>query len=264
MTDMEIFQRRDVALPIVLAAADTALRFFRDIDSLKIEQKGFQDLVSDADRGVEQDIRNALQEALPQDGIIGEEHGIKESQSGYTWVIDPIDGTANFVRGTPGWCVVLACVKDDQTVLGIIKDPVADETWIAVRGSGVTLNERAIRVSTSSGLDNGSTGVGISHRVPMELTLKALGAIVADGGIFYRNASGALMLAYVASGRLIGYCETHMNSWDCIAGLLMIEEAGGQVEAFDMSTMLAEGNRVIAACPGVYDQLYGHCVSAYS
>ena len=211
--------------------------------------------MSNADRGVESDIRAALSEAFPDDGIIGEEHGVKGSKSGFTWVIDPIDGTANFVRGTPGWCVVLACVHDDRTEIGVIRDAVADETFVAVRGDGVTLNGKSLKVSSSRSLSDGSMGVGYSNRVPSQLTVNSLVELINAGGVFYRNASGALMLAYVAAGRLIGYCEPHMNAWDCIAGLLMIEQAGGQVQSFDMSVMLERGERVVASCPGVYTQL---------
>ena len=251
----DLHERRQQALNIVESAASTALDFFRNIDGLSIEQKGFQDLVSNADKGVETQIRDALAEAFPADGIIGEEHGRKTSASGYTWVIDPIDGTANFVRGTPGWCVVLACVKDDVTVLGIIRDAVADETFVAELGMGATLNGKRLTVSASKSLSDGSTAIGFSHRVPRQWTINALTEIINCGGVFYRNASGALGLAYVAAGRLVGYCEPHMNAWDCLAGMLLVTEAGGQVQPVAMQAMLDDGERVIAACPGVYQDL---------
>jgi len=258
----DLSSRREAGLKIVTAASITAKRYFRDIDKLVIEAKGKQDLVSDADKGVETQIRDALSEAFPDDGIIGEEHGRKESASGYTWVIDPIDGTASFVVGLPGWCVVLACVYENQVVLSIIIDPIADETYIAVKGQGATLNNRPLSVSQSQRIDEGSIAVGYSVRNPEQPTLDVLAHIVNAGGIYFRCGSGALMLCYVAAGRLIGYCEQHMNPWDCIAAMHIIEEAGGIVEPYDMKTMLSSGGRVLTACPGIYPQLLQLCDDA--
>ncbi len=258
----ELVNRRDKGLEIVQAASITAKRYFSDIDKLVIEAKGKQDLVSDADKGVETQIRDALNEAFPGDGIVGEEHGRKESSSGYTWVIDPIDGTSSFVVGMPGWCVVLACVFDDSTVLSIIIDPIADETYLAVKGQGATLNNRPLTVSKAQRLDEGATAVGYSVRIPTQPTLDVLAHVIHQGGIYFRCGSGALMLCYVAAGRVLGYCEQHMNAWDCIAAMHIIEEAGGVVEAYDMETMLSSGGRVIAACPGVYPQLQQVCDEA--
>ncbi len=258
----ELISRRDKGLEIVQAASQRAKQYFADIDKLVIEAKGKQDLVSDADKGVETQIRDALDGAFPGDGIIGEEHGRKESSSGYTWVIDPIDGTSSFVAGMPGWCVVLACVYENKVVLSIIIDPIANETYLAVKGQGATLNSRPLSVSASQRLDEGSVAVGYSARITVQPTLDVLTSIMNAGGIYYRCGSGALMLCYVAAGRLLGYCEQHMNAWDCIAALHLIEEAGGAVEPYDMSAMLTSGGRVLTGCPGVYPQLLEICDQA--
>lgn len=262
--DNELRIRHDTGLNIVQDASVTALNYFRDIDKLVIEKKGKQDLVSDADRGVELQIKAALQEAFPNDGIIGEEHGRIESESGYTWVIDPIDGTSSFVAGMPGWCVVLACVKGNETVLGLIIDPIAEESYIGIKGGGAMLNGRVIAVSSSQGFSEGSTAVGYSSRTSTESTLQVIKNIIEADGIYFRCGSGALMLCYVSAGRLIGYCEPHMYAWDCIAALLIIQEAGGEVDPYNMPTMLDEGGSVIAACPGVYQQLLKICKTAYA
>jgi len=258
----ELQTRRDSGLSIVQAAAATALNYFNEIDKLVIEQKGKQDFVSDADKSVEDQIRQALAVHFPDDGIIGEEHGRVESSSGYTWVIDPIDGTSSFIGGMPGWCVVLACVLDNAVVISIIIDPKSDETFIAVKGHGATLNGGKLSVSPATTLSDGSTAVGYSPRTDSTITLSLLDKLMQADGIFYRNGSGALMLCYVAAGRLIGYCETHMYAWDCIAALLLIEEAGGVVDEFDMQTMLTSGGRVLTACPGVYPELAKLCSEA--
>lgn len=255
----DLVARRDQGVDIVQAAAMTAKRYFRDISKLVIESKGKQDLVSDADKGVETQIREALSAAFPEDGILGEEHGRKASSSGYTWVIDPIDGTSSFVVGMPGWCVVLACVYEDSVVISIIIDPIADETYIAVKGQGAKLNGRTLSVSTAQRIDEGATAVGYSVRIPSQPTLDVLAHIVRAGGIYFRCGSGALMLCYVASGRVLGFCEQHMNAWDCVAAMRIIEEAGGVVEPYAMNTMLASGGRVIAGCPGVYAELLQVC-----
>ncbi|MFT5894030.1 MAG: myo-inositol-1(or 4)-monophosphatase, partial [bacterium] len=121
----ELQARHDAAQSIVATAAEHALELFREGDLLDIEVKGLQDWVSNADKSVEDLIRAALGELFPNDGIIGEEHANKQGSSAFTWVIDPIDGTTNFVNSTPGWCVVLACVEDDQTVIAAICDPIS-------------------------------------------------------------------------------------------------------------------------------------------
>lgn len=247
--------RLDFARNLAEAAGAKAMDYFRDLGSLSIEKKGHQDMVSDADRGVEQFIRRKIAEHFADDGILGEEFGGEAGSSGFTWVIDPIDGTGNFVSGIPAWTIVIACAEEGRTVAGVIHDPNVDETFSAARGGGAFLNGRPMHIATGVTLNDGSVGTGFSNRVPGEQITRFVTALVANGGVFYRNASGAAMLAYVAAGRLIGYYEPHMNAWDCIAGLLMIEEAGGRVLQFDGKTMLAEGGEVLAASPDVFGDL---------
>lgn len=262
---MDPFENRLAnAIEMTSNAAQSALKLFHDRDNLNIEQKGLQDWVSNADKSVEDQLRSALQLAFPDDAIVGEEHGSVHGASGFTWVIDPIDGTTNFVNGTPGWCVVLACVYDNQSVCSVIVDPVANETFTAIRGGGATVNGRVMRSSLATELNQGTLGVGHSARVPPSQTLEMLRLLMSREGLFRRGGSGALDLAYVAAGRLVGFVEVHMNAWDCLAALLMIEEAGGNVEPFDMPTMLAQGGRVVTACPGVYDEVLAMTHKAFS
>lgn len=236
-------------------AGALALDYFRKLDTLTITQKGHQDLVSEADRNVETLIRAELAKAYPDDGILGEEHGMEEGASGYTWVTDPIDGTANFVTGIPQWCVIIACIYQGQTILGVIFDPVAGEMFTAAAGYGAHLNGKPIRISSSDSLSNGSVGVGFNGRTAVTDAVNAVGALVSKGGVFFRNASGGLMLAYTAAGRLIGYIESHMNAWDCLAGLLIIREAGGDVMHQDVNHALYHGARIVVGAPGVYADL---------
>lgn len=256
--------RTEQGTKIAKRAASLAMEYYRNPSRLQTRNKGLQDQVSDGDVAVEKFIRSELTKAFPEDGLIGEEDDVLvPSTSGYTWVIDPIDGTSNFVRGAPSWCVVLCLVDTTQSLIGVIHDPIAEESYVAVRGQGCTLNDLPVQTSTSMSLADGSIGVGMSNRVPVGQIVRTVEKIADADGLFYRSGSGALNLAYVSNGRLSGYCEPHMNAWDCLAGMLMIEEAGGQVEAFDMPAMLKDGGRVIAACPGVYDQLHAICDECY-
>jgi len=255
MTNDALAARLDFACDLAEAAGAKAMDYFRDLGSLSIEKKGHQDMVSDADREVEQFIRREIAEHFANDGVLGEEFGRDAGSSEFTWVIDPIDGTGNFVNGIPAWTVVIACAEEGRTVVGVIHDPNVGETFSAARGSRAFLNGRPMHVATGVTLNEGSVGTGFSNRVPGEEITRFITALVATGGVFYRNASGAAMLAYVAAGRLVGYYEPHMNAWDCIAGLLMIEEAGGHILPFDGKTMLAEGGKVLAASPDVFDHI---------
>ena len=247
--------RLDTALRIASEAGELALRHFRALEQLSIESKGHQDLVSNADREVELFVRAELAREFPDDGIIGEEHAPTAGTSGHVWVIDPIDGTANFVRGIPAWCVVIASTRHGVTELGVIHEPSTGETFSASRGGGAHLNGRPIFVSKATSLAEGSVGTGSSNRRPLQHVVELISLLSAEGGVFFRNASGALMLAYVAAGRLLGYCEEHMNAWDCLAGLLMIEEAGGRVAPTDPQRVLSDGALIIAGGAAIYPKL---------
>ena len=253
--DNALSTRLDAAKRICREAGDAALTYFQQLDTLTIEHKGHQDLVSEADRNVELIIRDRLSAAFAEDAIVGEEHDTVVGTSGYTWVIDPIDGTSNFLAGIPAWVVVLACVHEAQTVIGVIYDPVHDELYWATRGEGAFRDGRALAVSQSPGLGLGSVGIGFSTRVRALNVCDVIAELLEQGGMFYRNASGALSLAYVADGRLLGFIEEHMNAWDCLAGQLLVSEAGGQIEDQDADAMIQHGGRVVAGCPSVFDAI---------
>tara|TARA_B110000091_G_C13799587_1_gene469533 strand:+ start:422 stop:1219 length:798 start_codon:yes stop_codon:yes gene_type:complete len=263
MTDLEIQTRLDFAKKLTKKAGEKAIVYFETIGELIVKQKGAQDLVSNADLEVEVFIRERIAESYPDDGIVGEEHANVEGNSGYTWVIDPIDGTANFLTAIPSWCVVLACVHNDQTKLGVVYEPSHNEMFWGAMGTGAFLNGKPMKVSTSTSLDVGSTGIGMNGRTATKLTVSYIEKLVERGGIFYRNASGALMLSYVAAGRLIGYAEPHMNAWDCLAAQLLIAEAGGCIENQSANDMLISGGRVVASGPGVFEEMVKIANEAY-
>ncbi|WP_245462960.1 inositol monophosphatase family protein [Mesorhizobium sp. M7D.F.Ca.US.005.01.1.1] len=255
--------RMQFAVDLARRAGELGLKYFRDLENLTIESKGHQDLVSDGDREVELFIRAAIAADYPQDGIVGEEHASVAGQTGYVWVIDPIDGTANFVRGIPAWCVVIACTRDGEAVAGVIHEPSTGETFHGRLGGGAFVNGRPIRTSAATSIEEGSVGTGFSNRADTENIAVLIRALLAEGGVFFRNASGALMLAYVAAGRLLGYVEEHMNAWDCLAGMLLVEEAGGTVVKPDPKTVLQKGTLVITGGKGVFPKLQELCSEAF-
>jgi myo-inositol-1(or 4)-monophosphatase len=261
MTDLDA--RYAAARQIASTAGALALDYFRKWDQLTIDVKGHQDFVSEADKNVELSVRAALARAFPADGIVGEEGAPTPGSSGYTWVIDPIDGTTNFINGIPQWCVILACVHQGQTVIGVVHDPVHDELHHARRGGGAFLNDTPIRCTSKTSLREGSLGVGFSGRTRAG-GIKALVTLATDAGtVFWRNGSGGLSLAYVATGRILGYVEEHMNAWDFLAGHLIVAEAGGRVEAVNADDAIAVGGRVVVAGAGVFDAVQALATAAY-
>lgn len=252
MTD-PIAVRAEFASALARRAGQRALDFFRNRASLEIETKnGELDLVSIADRAVEEMIRAEIADTFPDDAILGEEGGATAGASGLTWVIDPIDGTVPFLMGLPHWCVVLAVTEGDQTHLGITDVPVTGEHFTARAGQGARLDGVPLTLDPSKRIQQGLVAVGASERcdpVPMAGILRRL---MEGGGMYYRNGSGANMLACVAAGRLAGYVEPSMNPWDSLAGLLMIREAGGVTHPYPADARLG---LTMGAAPGVWDDL---------
>lgn len=256
--------RLNFAIALCREAGHLALDYFAKRSRIVVDKKGAQDWVSEADRSVEHFIRQRIFETWPQDGIFGEEHGAAQGTSGFDWVIDPIDGTTNFVNGIPAWTIVLAGVWQGRTHVGVIYEPNVDEMYEGARGQGARLNGEAMHVASGVSLDSGTVSVGYSNRVEARNVIPVISALVERGAMYHRNASGALSIAYVAAGRLLGYVEEHMNAWDCLAGQLLVEEAGGVVEEQSAEEMIRVGGRVIAATPDVFDELKRIAESAWS
>ncbi|WP_022703652.1 inositol monophosphatase family protein [Pseudorhodobacter ferrugineus] len=261
---IEITKRYTAAQSIARDAGALALKYFNSFDTLTIESKSHQDFVSEADKNVETLVRAAIAQAFPDDAIVGEEDAPTTGTSGFTWVIDPVDGTTNFIHGIPQWCVAIAIVQNAQTVAGVIHDPVHGECNHAMQGGGAFTNDKPIRVLAGRPLTNGSLGVGFSGRTRASgNVITLIDDLTKAGGVFWRNGSGALSLAYVAQGKLLGYVEEHMNAWDCLAGQLMIAEAGGKIETQNADDMIANGGRVLVATAEVFDQVQALADAAY-
>ncbi|WP_295811809.1 inositol monophosphatase family protein [uncultured Nitratireductor sp.] len=255
LSDTDLAARLAFAETMAKAAGATALDYFRRRDELVIETKrNPQDLVSEADKKVEESIRERIAASFADDGVLGEEYGMTPGTSGLTWVVDPIDGTSAFLNGMPNWCVSVGACIDGEPVLGVIVAPCFDECYSARRGGGATLNGVPVRVADSLDLRTGVVGLGSNDRVEPAAAARIVESLFKIGGTFVRNGSGALMLAYVAAGRLVGYAEPSMNAWDCMAGYCLVREAGGIVLPFPQNALF-EPARVLASTAGSYAEL---------
>lgn len=243
------------ACRIVREAGKVAAERFRDNTALTIERKGAQDWVSEVDRDIELMSRAALAKSFPDDGIVGEEHAPLVGTSGRIWVIDPIDGTSLYVNRCPGWVVTMAAVVGNDITHAVTFDPLLDECFAARRGGGATLNGVPMHTQTATSIADTIMFVGHSGRIPPGKALATLSHVLEAGGMYRQTGSGAQGLASVAAGRVAGYIESRMFAWDCLAGLLLIEEAGGRCMSFDMQTMISQGGPVIASGAGVFDAL---------
>ena len=250
-----IRSRCEAGISICRDAGVQALEYFRNVDALSVEVKAPQDLVSEADRNVELFIRQEIMKRFPNDGIVGEEHPAAAGSTPYTWIIDPIDGTSNFVRGIPVWTVVLACHMDKHTVVGIVHDPVHDELFHCMRGGGAFLNGKPARVAEAKSFADGLVGLGTATKRSKNPAPGFIEQLKSQGGEFVKNGSGALCLAQVAAGRFIGYFEDNMNSWDCVAGLLLVREAGGRAMDLDESGSPTAAGRVVAGAPAIAEKI---------
>lgn len=255
-TTQQLDDRFAFAIEIANEAGELAMRYFSDLDALDIRSKGPQDVVSQADYETEMLIKSRIAERFPDDAFFGEETGPAGVHGADgIWVVDPIDGTQPFVSGLTSWCISIAFVADGVTRIGVVNSPAGGELFAAREGAGATLNGRQIHVRDAQSLSEGITTLGYSTRSPIEDIVTTLERLLRGGGMFTRNGSGALSLCYVACGRLIGYVEPHINSWDCLAALLLITEAGGVTNDFLAGDALFNGNRVIAGPPALYPVL---------
>lgn len=248
----------EFACQTAVAAGELAMKYFSNLESLTVHSKGVQDMASDADIETELLIRNEIAKQYAEDAFLGEESTelyLATAGKG-AWIVDPIDGTQPFVNGIRSWCISIAYFDAGQVRIGVIYDPTTKELFAAQHGQGSTLNGKTIKASAATSVMDGLVSVGYSSRVAPQDTLRPLERLLHAKGMYHRSGSGALSLAYVAAGRLIGYFEPHMNSWDFAAGILLIKEAGGETNnCLQNEVDLLRGGMVIAACAGVYAEL---------
>ena len=243
-----------LARAVTHEAADTARRRFRTPNGGQFELKGPQDYLTEVDGEIERLIRRGIARSFPRDAFFGEE-GEERSVGAWTWVVDPIDGTANFARGIPEFAISVGLLHEEEPVLGVICLPLSQEVFAARRGEGATLNGGPIAVSTTSAMTRAIVEVGGSTRRPAGDYARLVNRVLSAGAGIRNGGTAAVALASVAAGRLDGFCELHVNAWDCLAGIVLVQEAGGWASDFLADNGLREGNALLACTPGLRDRL---------
>jgi myo-inositol-1(or 4)-monophosphatase len=203
-----------------------------EIEHLQVSLKGPANFVSAADKRAEEMLYTDLSKARPGYGFLGEEGGIREgSDKSHTWIVDPLDGTTNFLHGIPQFAISIGLTRDNVIIAGVIYNPANDELYISERGKGAFLNDQRLRVAGRKLLNDSVIACGLPHigRGDFQLGLKELATMMPKVAGLRRFGAASLDLAAVAAGRLDGYWERNLQSWDLAAGILMIREAGGTV-----------------------------------
>lgn len=246
----------NIAIRAARAAGQTIYRAMDHMDERKITNKSHNDYVSDVDQQAEQDIIQIIKRAYPTHAILAEESGQADGDD-YTWIIDPLDGTTNYLHGFPQFSVSIAVQHKGRLEHAVIYDPLKDEMFTASRGEGALLNNRRLRVTPIKKLNGALIGTGIPFRDQryMDNYLQMLKALSKDAAGIRRAGSAALDLAYVAAGRLDGFWELGLMPWDMAAGILLITEAGGVVTDLDGSDGYLETGNLLTANPKLHIQM---------
>ena len=250
-----------LARTAALAAAEIIVGWRDRIDGA--DYKGTVDPVTVADREAEAAIAALIAEHRPADGLLAEEGAAATSTSGRRWVVDPLDGTVNFLHGVPQVAVSIALEDADGVVIGVVRDAFRGEEFVAVRGAGATLNEAPITVSKCTELRRAlvSTGFSYDHQTRAAEYTRPFTAVLKVTQGIRRNGSAALDLAWVACGRFDGHWEFNLSPWDVAAGFLLVREAGGTVRGFNGP---ADHRAFTAATPGIASALHEVVASALS
>lgn len=237
----------NVAIRAARAAGQIILRYMNRIDSLAIVEKQRLDFASEVDRAAEAEIIRELKRAFPAHGILAEESGA-QGKSRHVWVIDPLDGTHNYLRGFPHFCVSIAMLENGEPMHGVVYDPLRDELFTASRGDGAYLNDRRMRTSSRNELSGAllATGFPYRQRAHLDAQLDMTRALLQEAEDIRRTGSAALDLAYVANGRLDGYFEIGLKPWDLAAGCLLVREAGGRYCDFVGRDGIPESGNLVA------------------
>lgn len=250
----DILLRYTAAQTIARELGAFALSYFNDRDSLGITMKGAQDWLTVADGKVEALFREKIAALFPGDGVLGEEQG--GGAADRLWIIDPIDGTANFAHGDRQWCISIGYLERGVPEFGIIYAPAVEEMYLGRRGHGASLNGKPLKPADTTDMARATLEIGWSNRRPLDDYLDLLRSAYALGANVKRGASGALGIVHVALGRTDGYVEAHINSWDVAAGVVIAREAGAYIsDFFAYPDALKSGNPILCAAPGIADAL---------
>ncbi len=224
---------------------------------IRVDKKGRIDLVSEADIESERIILGLLRGSFPEDSILTEETGLSGPESRRTWMVDPLDGTVNYVHGFPFFAVSIALREGEDTVLGVVYDPFSNEFFEAVKGMGALLNKEPIRVSSTFELNEALLGTGFPYaiRERFKPVMKRFEKMVYNAQGVRRPGSAALDLCYVAAGRLDGFWEEGLKPWDTAAGTLIVTEAKGMISCFDGSRYTPYSANLVAANPLIFQSM---------
>jgi myo-inositol-1(or 4)-monophosphatase len=250
----------NIALRAARKAGELIARAADQLDTITVDEKGANDFVTEIDRSTEREIIQQLKKAYPDHGFLGEEGGASGNpKAEYRWIIDPLDGTTNFVRGIPHFAVSIACEYRGQLEHAVVLDPIRREEFTASRGRGAQLNGRRIRVSGRKSLDGALIGTGIPFQSRGEQHIPAymssLQAIAEKTAGVRRAGAAALDLAYVAAGRLDAFWEIGLQPWDTAAGVLLIREAGGLVSDFNGGSDYLDNGHLVCGNPKCFKAL---------
>ncbi len=239
-------------------AARHLIRDFGEVEQLQVSIKGPGDFVSAADRKTEKILRNELARARPNFGFLLEESGEVPSKDGHRWIIDPLDGTTNFLHGIPHFAISIALEWNGDLIAGLVYDPIKDETYVAEKGAGAFLNERRLRVSKRNNLERSMIGTGIpvlnwpGRQKGFAQQLDQVSDKVAG---VRRLGTASLDLAYVAAGRFDGFWEYGLKPWDIAAGIVLVREAGGLVSHLEGEQGWSEPGTLVAGNADIHPRL---------
>jgi myo-inositol-1(or 4)-monophosphatase len=244
--------QRDACLAAAQAGGKVLLGYFRKLDPASITEKTKNDFVSEADRAAEAAIRAELDFRFPQYGFVGEEGGAS-GDTERRWIVDPLDGTLNFVQGFPHWCVSVALWDADGPVVGCVLDPLREDCFLAVRGLGATWNGQPMHVSQQAGLDGAFLATGFAFQLGERWPAfnAALSRVFPRAKGLRRAGSAALDLAHVACGIFDGYFELGLKPWDIAAGALLVQEAGGVITDWEGGQTWFESGSLVTGTRGV-------------
>ncbi|MDE9451038.1 inositol monophosphatase [Aliiroseovarius sp. Z3] len=257
---MEGSANLNVMIKAARMAGRSLVKDFREVENLQVSMKGAGDFVSKADIAAEKIIRDILMEARPNYGWLAEESKeIEGKDPTRRWIVDPLDGTTNFLHGLPHWAISIALEHKGEIVAGVIYDAAKDEMFTAEKGEGAWLNQSRLRVSGRSRLIEGlfATGLPFAGRADLPDTLQDLARILPSCAGVRRFGAAALDLAYVAAGRYDGFWERRLNAWDVAAGLVIVREAGGFVAPINPDGSILEDGEIIAANEAIFDKFSG-------
>ena len=247
-----------IATRAARAAGQTIMRAYTELDRVEVSTKGINDFVTSVDKEAEATITYQIRKSYPDHTIVGEEDGENRGQNkDYVWIVDPLDGTNNFVRGIPHFAVSIALQHKGVTEIAVIYDPVREELFSAVRGKGAKVNDFRMRVTSVNELDSTMIGTGFPFKARQhtETYMKILAEVFPQCADLRRAGSAALDLAYVAAGRLDGFFEIGLKPWDIAAGDLICREAGGTVTDFTGGHNYLVSGNIVAGTPKVTSQL---------